>query len=517
LVWLAIIGLAALLPYSQGLSGPFRFDDLANIVHNHELRSVSVIRAFTDATEFSIKPGNWPYRPLTLLLNAVQLKIFGLDSAFGWHLFQILLHAMNSILVALVARRAFGLERGAVAAGLLFALAPIQTSSALYLSAGGPTLALAPALGAILAFVSFMGTDKKKGAAVRLGAVVLLAGISFFCYEGALALPAWLWVAALAGGATVKEKKLYLGLAPVMAVAALYLLLRLHASPGDLLTGHQAIESDYSRFEQVLLQTQVPLKMAELFAWPGGLSFFHRPEAPTSIFDARVVVRGLGLLALVGVIAAGWKMKALAGGLFWYLSALLPGMLVSLNMPWAEHRAYLALPGLAAALGFLWERLENAMRRSKVRLSLTRGVAAAMLLLMATAGASRSALWSSPLGLYRDAVRKTPGFYGSWNLMAVEAETMRANQKPKDPRPLCRSVLSCANMAVKLEPGFADAYNTKLNCLLILGRFEEAESAVMKALELDPDNRQYRHNLEMMRKIREDFEKRRPEEAHSPR
>src|SRR6185295_7442933 len=95
------------LAYANSLAGDFVFDDLDQVVGNHDIRSWSNIeRAFTthlwsfrDRPEI-LRPAIPPpyYRPIFTVALTAEYQMFGLWPQ-GWHLFSLFLHIMCSIAV----------------------------------------------------------------------------------------------------------------------------------------------------------------------------------------------------------------------------------------------------------------------------------------------------------------------------------------------------------------------------------------------------------------------------------
>jgi hypothetical protein len=84
----------ALICFSNSLVNGFVFDDRIHLLDRPLLRSLSNLpRLLTES-----------YRPLRNVSYALDFFIWG-ERAFGFHLTNILIHAANSVLVFLVARR----------------------------------------------------------------------------------------------------------------------------------------------------------------------------------------------------------------------------------------------------------------------------------------------------------------------------------------------------------------------------------------------------------------------------
>lgn len=488
LIRVLLIAGASIIPFLPGLDSPFLFDDLNTLVQNPSIRFVETARFFTDPTAFSVKPGNWPYRPVLLVVNSVQYMLCGLDP-FGWHLFQVLIHFINSVLVMVMADKVFRLKGGALFAGLLFALAPIQTQAVIYLSARSMVIACAPALAAVIAIITLNRDESKStGATIAWTALALIgAALAFFSSEGALALLVWMPIAFFSSGEKPSGKRVWFTLAAIGALAAFFLLARGVFSPGPGLGGYAMIRPDTSVLDHVALQLQTPFFMARLFALPVNLSLLHYASPATSSVSLGGVLAAIGLVAVLAAMVVLRRHRAPVAGLAWYLASLLPAVFVPLNVAWAEHRTYLALPGLVIAAAWCLGSLVSYQKKEGryLLLATTRVLSIIIIACLGLLCSLRAQQWESARSIFRDAARKAPGYEVPWNFLAAGAHGRGDYEK----------AVSYLDLAVSLNPNFADAHNTRADCMVKLGRLEEAYKSARRAVELDPANSNYWHNL----------------------
>ncbi|MFO8058276.1 MAG: tetratricopeptide repeat protein [bacterium] len=473
-----MLGLAAVLPYLPGINAPFIFDDMPNIVNNPAILSFEPGLFLTDAGAFSAKTGNWPYRPLTVTVNSLLTMSFGYTAA-AWHVLQIVLHLFNTVLVLMIAARGFRLGRAAFLPAYIFAVAPLQTQAVLYASATGVVLSCFFALTAVLAMVYL--ADRKDAALAPL--VVLCAAAAFISYEGSLALVLWLPLVLVGGDHRLRQRKLLAVMAVVFLVALLFMAARVWFSPGDFLSGHSEIRPAYSGLEQVITGLQLPWIMAALLLFPKALNFFHHPALPAGFVSASSIITVLATLFIFGLIVWLRRHRPFVTGMGWYLAALLPAALVSLNLPWAEHRSYLALPGLLAALGYAVAGIGG--RGNSIRRYLQVGLLILIVGALAMNTALRARTWTSPVSLLKDAIEKSPGYYVPWHLLA--SRYLESDE--------CEKSLRLESRALSLKPDFADGYNTIVQCYLEQDKQGKALKAAERAVKLEPDNPLYQRNL----------------------
>ena len=133
LITFLLTTVSAFLIYSNTFSSPFHFDDTPNIVENYKLRDLSIF---------------WPPSG-TRYIGSLSFAInyhFGSLNVFGYHLVNIIIHIINSILVwwlVILTFRTPVMERIntnpqlryfiAITASLLFVSHPIQTQAVTYI------------------------------------------------------------------------------------------------------------------------------------------------------------------------------------------------------------------------------------------------------------------------------------------------------------------------------------------------------------------------------------------------
>ena len=112
--------------FSNSFSNEFIYDDWTAIVENPTIRSWSNIWELINPTsEFHRTFRLLSYRPLQYLSYLVLYKLFGLNAG-AHHLFNVALHALNTLLVFVILRRLTRDEAVALVGALAFAVHPIH-------------------------------------------------------------------------------------------------------------------------------------------------------------------------------------------------------------------------------------------------------------------------------------------------------------------------------------------------------------------------------------------------------
>jgi hypothetical protein len=309
--------------------------------------------------------GGGMYRPLPLASYALDWRV----ATTAWfHAVNVLWHAGASVAVAMLSRRWAG-DRGALAAGLIFAVHPVHVEAVANLVGRAELMA---ALFTALAVYAAVALDSVAWCAAALAAGLLSKENAAV----APALIAWAWAAGLD---RPSRRRMAVYAASWVVVGAAYVAARwlvLHdqgaiengapifigASPWQIRWTAVAAFGDFSRLLVFPLHLRVDYSPAE------------RTLVPTPL-DGRFA---LGLLCLVlwgGLLALAWRRgrKVEAYGLGWIGVALLPvaNLLYPAGVLVAERTLYLPSMGLALAAGAAlaaWG--EEASRRRAWKLAL---------------------------------------------------------------------------------------------------------------------------------------------------
>lgn len=194
----AIVALAAIVPYLGTLRHGFVWDDGILVESDHRIRSLgAALGAFRE--DFFGDAGHMGYyRPVVTLSFALDYRL-GRSNPFGYHLTNVSLHALVALLVLATLRQWGAAPRVACLGAVLFAVHPAHTENVAWISGRTDILAAAFAL----ASVWLLGIHDARASARaspesrwhRLACAALLVGSAGCCAlallskEIALALP----------------------------------------------------------------------------------------------------------------------------------------------------------------------------------------------------------------------------------------------------------------------------------------------------------------------------------------
>lgn len=385
---------AVLLAYANAFFGVFQFDDYKVIVHARETHS-------WDAWAGSLGSGYRPLLKLTYLLN----ELLGAGTP-GFHLFNLLLHLGNVVLVYLLALqfgRCCGVQRdwhgAALFAALLFAVHPVHSEAVTYMSGRSASLMTLFYLASLWAYAR--SQEPGQGGFRYLSLLLFMLAVS--SKESAmlfpLALLVWEWACRTPWRIVVKRLWPY-GL--LFVIAALALLL--HPKYWMLMSESVHLRSLHDSF---LTQLYVTVAQIGKLVWPLALNI--DPDYPVVHEIGAVLPQSLLLSALLmlAVRCRGTR-PWLSLGLVWLVVHLL---VLNTFFPRAdianERQLYWADWAMLCALAVEAECWLN--RRMVL------AVSGALLCVLAGLTLHRNTVYYSEVALWEDTVAKSPGKARAWN------------------------------------------------------------------------------------------------------
>lgn len=390
------------------------------------------------------------YRPLLMVSYLLTARTMGL-TPWTYHVFNILLHVANVLLIFLLLKRRFA-PPVALAAAALFAVLPVHVESISYITGRSELLVT------LFILLTWLELDRARP---RIWLVFTLFSGALLSKEQAVLFPAVLvlddWVVDKRDDSPPALARRYL---PLLVAAAIYMGLRAAALSRSFHGGH-----DYFTGSSYVVRVLTMARFAWLhYAIPSITGLGLQSEFVRPFFQDSSATDVMGWLAvigwlLLGAIASVSLLRKRAAWAFWMLSGfiwLLPvsNLIIRLDTIGAERFLYLPSIGLCAISAALLYRL-----------SASRRLNAAILCVVV--------VWFTGLTLRRNRV---------WRSMSDYYETV-----------------------VRDNPLSARAFSGLGVAMIESGRAAEAETALERALDLDPDNITAYYNLARLRFQKEDW------------
>jgi tetratricopeptide (TPR) repeat protein len=458
----------------------------------------------------------------------IQHRLWG-DAPWGYHLANVLLHALAACLVGLVLRRLK--VPGAWFGGLVFALHPIAVESVAWVSEQKNTLSAVFYLGSMLAYLRF--DRARSGPAARPGdapsarpAYLLATGLfllAILSKSVVATLPAALLVILWWQRGRLSWRDV-LPLLPWFAATAVDGALTAWFERHYL--GAEGADFNLNLAQRFLLAGRIVWFYLGKVLWPAHLIFIYPrwniPVAPTWQYGAPLAV--LAVLAALALLARR-RRGPLAAALF-FVGSLVPtlgflsvfGFLFSYV---ADHWVYLPALGLialASAGWGHWDEREGVARRGAL-LRPARVAAAALLILLGLLTWRQAGMYRDVETLYRATLARNPAAWMAHNNLGILLEQQgRTDEaiahyrevlrlRPEFPEGHNNLAVSLANArqaeaavaeyreAIRLNPRYRDAHLNLANLLRDAGQLEPALAEYAEAIRIDPTSAPAHNNL----------------------
>ncbi|MCX6355441.1 MAG: tetratricopeptide repeat protein [Candidatus Aureabacteria bacterium] len=472
---LALLISVTFIAYSNTFGNNFVWDDLPLIEDNYAVHSFRHVGALFTSPFFnvSMNDGSPPYwRPLILLSFALDYALWG-NNTFGFHLTNFLIHSLNAVLVLLLWRAVVRNRTIALGASLVFALHPLQTNAATYISGRTDLLSTTFLLLSCLFYLRYIVSRHASGFCAA-GMMVSLF-LSLLAKETALVAPLLLFLLGRMVRRSIGFRRhgaVFLSLAAPSA----YLLCRtlLHVSIGEWLLGLGAVS-----FAGLCAVAESLILYARLILFPVGLHMerFITIDFPPS--TAGLLCAFLAMLIVLVAMRFMARRGALASLVVWSCAALLPASniiplyssIARSQLFLGEQFLYLPMVGLSAAFVLSIEHLRK-------RSSLARAAALAALAALGTLTYAHNGYWRDNLTFYTQTLARYPGSARiSTNLGLYYA----AKGSFAESLGLLRKVM-------EQNPHFSDAHRNLGTVYFVVGDLASARKELNTALELRPDS-----------------------------
>jgi tetratricopeptide (TPR) repeat protein len=556
LFWLApiLVALVSLAVWSNHFKSTFQDGDFHVIVDNRALHPGAIPHFFVNPLLYADEPELAEYRPLALvsltidssLTKPVAAGIFAIDS-FAWFLLDGLLFCILCFLIPGLDRRC------ALFAAALFAFHPVTGETLNYASRRGDLIGASGFL-AGLAFwiiwprhlpariIHFEGVPKtdwdefrrkwsptinaryRGFVEARLGLYLIPVLFGMLADPGVAVFPLVLLAYILVFERTAEHgnpwrRVLRPGIVCGLAAAAQCALTWKYAA------GYRMPALSYWATEPWVIVRYLLTFLAPVNLTAGSdLHVFPHVWEPLALTGFAAVI---ALIALAVRLAKAERWRVVSFGLWWFLIALLPTILVPQRDAEADYRMYLPLMGLAiAASGAGWILYQRSLlpRRPQLQADLIAGfLAAAVLSLCCGLTFARTAIWESQDSFWEDVTRKSPGngraFIRYAEVLESDGMTDRglANLRhaaalistaspadAPDEIELARAfdrfnvdkeTVDHFQRALKANPDYAPAWSAWSRWLVLHRRLQEAYQAATHALQISPWDTQAEHTL----------------------
>lgn len=348
-----IIFIISVVTYWNAILCPFIWDDYPLVVDN-KYKSINNSLAFFGSEFFDTDLENPDsgsegyYRPMVLVSVVLDYFFFGLKP-WGFHLTNVLIHGINSVLIFLLILILFKRRDIAVFSSVLFAIHPINADVVSYISGRTDSLCL---MFMLISFLAYVLSQRYRGSISIFVLSVIAFFLSLASKENAAVLPLLLVSYEICCGE--KKKSVILKLIPFAVVFIIYVYLRSQALNSSISYFIGSLDKVHWRLYNM---APVLLRWFSKLVFPYHIYFedFTRPIA-YFISLLHLASAAVLLMGALLILYFGRKNRVLLFGFLWVVITLLPVIHIMpvyqyLRMFTSQHSMYIASIGLYLIAG----------------------------------------------------------------------------------------------------------------------------------------------------------------------
>lgn len=510
-----VIVAVTLAAFSPAFTADFtNWDDPSLVTENQLIRGLNLSNIRT-MFSFATLATYHHYIPLVLLSYAIEYQLAGLNPAV-FHLTNVLLHTLNSLLVLWLLYRLIGKFPVAFMAALLFALHPMRVESVAWITERKDVLSTAFFLGALLAYSYYLRRPQHRRP-------LLLCGFLFVCSlcskAMAISLPIVLLLLDYHQGRTF-NRRLLIEKVPFFLVSVSFGVLAVvsQISPAGTLS-EQVLSpgGSASIFDRLFLAGYGVLFYVGKLLLPTDLSLLYPLPVKSAGFLPLHYLLSPVVLIVAFIVLSLVRRQApnLVFGVLFFLITLAPvSQIVPVGVAtFADRFTYLPFIGLFFVLAHSLNWLYEAKLREKRGLAIASLlIVIALILALSYLTRERAKIWTDSITLWSSVLEEPSpppiayvhrGLAFSKNLRfrdalddytrALELDStfvLAWNNRGNVHARMRNHDLAIADYAKAIEfrPTYADAYLNRGRALLLHGKPRESLADVNKGLELNPAN-----------------------------
>ena len=484
-----IITFIAYLPALQ--AGFVNWDDGDYVYENLMIRDLSNIQAFFTT------PIQGNYHPITMISLAINYSMSGLE-AWSYHLFNIIFHLINCILVFRLCMRLTNSNLIiAFTTSILFAIHPMHVESVAWVTERKDVLYSLFFLAGLISYTRFLDEHSKK----QYWWAVLFLALSIASKPAAVVFPLVLFCIDYLRSRAFTVK-LFLEKAPFLVLSLIGGILTIIGQKEAGATG----EAYFSLGNNILFGFYGIMMYVWKMILPINLAAFYPFPPINASLPAIYYIAPVFTLILLGVLYFTWKKnKTISFGILFYLVNLLLVLQVFSvgSAVIAERYTYIPYIGLFMILGWLLNRYTRSNFSKAVPYTL--GVAIVLSILTYR----QAETWNSGASLWDQAIKAQPSskaynnrailfrqennydkaleYYNQAILMnAADHESHNNRGNVYNNMKQYDLALADYRQSIQIKPDYNVAYDNLGGVYAIKGQYDSALFYLNKSIELDP-------------------------------
>ncbi len=469
-----LVFLAAAFVYLNILPNPFLYDDEFYILNNPYIQDPSnFLKIWT--LNYTPQTQGWGiYRPFTSLTYLADYTLYGLNPR-GFHLTNLLAHAISSVLFFYVAARFLRSSIAGLFAGLLFAVHPVHTEAVAWAVGRAEILSGLWCMAALLLYERWDRSGRPGWGAACCAAYFLALSSK----EIAAPLPLiFLLRDGLIEGIRGRDWIRKIGSRYLWFIVpfGLYLVLRANA------LGGLGINPVFAAYAGPMAPARFPTAIYVLFKYlvlsiiPVGLRVEYDFPLKTGFLDSIVL---LSLVVIFASLAAAWVWRkrcpeaAFCIGWFWIFLLPVSNLLFQSGAIIGERFLYIPSAAMALGIGIL---ALLAARHKPANLRSVEALILIVFVIFSFMTMARNRDWKEPRRFWEKTLALSPNGHKAnfnyGNILADEGEKEQAVQHYR------RAIAAKGDQALY--------YNGLGKALMALEMKDEARQAYDQALQIDP-------------------------------
>lgn len=517
-----VIVLFSIVIYANSLKNGFVYDDATTIVGNTFIKHLSNLPGLLSKEIYFSQSGEMTYRPVVTFTYFLDYALYGLNP-WGFHLTNILLHAINGILLyvfltfiispssSLKIKSPFSLTTNqSLLISLLFVANPVLTEAVNAISFREDLLAF---LFYIATLILYLKLRLSLISTHRLSTIIiyLLSCFSYilalFSKEMAVTLPlvvcCYEWLYSYKENSFVSRILNPYNIV-YMIITLIYFYFRFYffSNPVDMVIPEWGIN------ERLFTLPLLLLYYFKITIFPISLSAGY-DITPIKLFSSYFIIPFAAVASfLTGVFLLRKRYHGVTFGALFFAITLLPVYnIIPIGNPFAERYLYLPVLGFACAGGLAIHRMVSLSERYRLFAIMS------IVFMFAALTIQRNSIWKSEYSLWANTLEKAPnsarGHYGMGNAFVYRGMLDEAIQEYKESimlapyYPEAFNALGLAyykkGMGKEGKEAMAAASDTRgLINYYKKGLVEGAILQYKRALEIDPSHRDARYNLALL-------------------
>lgn len=469
--------------YANALNNGFIWDDEFLIRDNTSINSfnnvISIFKTYLAATSGNI---NNFYRPLQELSYMIDHFLWG-RPPFGFHLTNILLHALCALFLYMLSLKIFKNWLAAFITASLFGIHPINTEAVTYIAGRADSLYLLFFLISFILFLSIVEALKgDKGIRyVSYALSIFFYALSILSKEIGMILPLFLILYMFTFLNRSERAKLYSLIVPYVIVFLIYFIMRNTILDFSGVAPSTTM-AKFNLYIRMLTTCKVVCVYLFLLLMPFGLHMERKVGVATSLGNPEVFIAMIVILGIAVMIYLLRKKSCKAFfACLWVFIGLFPvSNIVPINSFIAEHWLYLPAIGVYMIIGlsvahFFYKSLPSLA--SNIIRALIVFLLISLFLFFGILTFERNKDWKDGVTFFKNTLKYSPNnarlhlnFGNVYSNNGQNEDAMREYKK-----------------ALELQPAYAEAYSNIASIYLSQGDYKTVREYLEKALSLKPN------------------------------